>query len=320
MVEGDYPKSFKYLEDALEIAENLNDSNSLWMANHWIGHALAECCEFEKALYHLEKALKISMAANIPYSISVMKSCIANTVHNSQGRADLGYQINQESLRIAEESGDTLSKAEAYTSRGCSCYLKGFPDEAEGHLLKAVDYSERINYFCWSGPSSAGLGEIYFDKGEYQKSQDYYNKAISLLEHGRLWPSLINLYKIALVRAKAMNDEKDIDLESVYKYEDESKMKLYDGMMARYISEILFHVDDQQMSEAEDWIKKAIQTDKSNGTIWNLGRDYAHYAELFKWKGDQPKAKEILNKAIEIFKECSADGWVEKYGKVMAEL
>jgi tetratricopeptide (TPR) repeat protein len=117
-----------------------------------------------------------------------------------------------------------------------------------------------------------------------------------------------------------MNDEKNIDLESVYKYGDESKIKLYDGMMARYISEIIFQVDDQQMSEAENWIKKAIETDKRNGTIWNLGRDYAHYAELFKRKGDQPKAREKLNKAIEIFKECGADGWVKKTEDEMAAL
>jgi Tfp pilus assembly protein PilF len=92
-------------------------------------------------------------------------------------------------------------------------------------------------------------------------------------------------------------------------------MKLYDGMIARYISEILFHVDDQQMSEAEDWIKKAIETDKRNGTIWNLGRDYALCSELFKRKGDHSKSQENLNKAIEIFKECGAEGWVEKYEK-----
>ena len=97
-------------------------------------------------------------------------------------------------------------------------------------------------------------------------------------------------------------------------------MKLYDGMMARYIGEILFHIDDQQMSEAEDWIKKAIETDKKNGTIWNLGRDYAHYAELFKRKGNQPKAKKNLRKAIEIFKECGADEWVKKAEKELTLL
>ncbi len=51
-----------------------------------------------------------------------------------------------------------------------------------------------------------------------------------------------------------------------------------------------------------------------------LARDYALYAELFKRKGDTPKTQENLNKAIEIFKECGADGWVERYEKELAEL
>jgi hypothetical protein len=42
------------------------------------------------------------------------------------------------------------------------------------------------------------------------------------------------------------------------------------------------------------------------------------YAKLFKRKGELLKAKENLNKAIEILKECGADGWVEKYEKELA--
>jgi len=52
--------------------------------------------------------------------------------------------------------------------------------------------------------------------------------------------------------------------------------------------------------------------------MFNLCRDYALYAELFKRKGDRPKAQENLGKAIEIFKECGADGWVSKYEKELA--
>ena len=54
--------------------------------------------------------------------------------------------------------------------------------------------------------------------------------------------------------------------------------------------------------------------------MWNLAKDYALYADLFKRKDDLPKAKENLTKAIEIFKECVADGWVEKYEKELASL
>jgi hypothetical protein len=45
---------------------------------------------------------------------------------------------------------------------------------------------------------------------------------------------------------------------------------------------------------------------------WHLGRDYELYAELFRRKGDQTNSKENLYKAIEIFKQCGSDGWVEK--------
>ena len=74
----------------------------------------------------------------------------------------------------------------------------------------------------------------------------------------------------------------------------------------------------QHFSEAEDWIQKAIEAHSKNGMMWHLGRNYALYAELFKRRGDQSKAKESLAKAIDIFEECGSDGWVKKYEEELA--
>ena len=63
-----------------------------------------------------------------------------------------------------------------------------------------------------------------------------------------------------------------------------------------------------------------LSADEHKSQISCYGRDYALYAELFKRKGDQSKAKENLIKAIDILKECGADGWVEKYQKKLATL
>jgi len=49
-----------------------------------------------------------------------------------------------------------------------------------------------------------------------------------------------------------------------------------------------------------------------------LGRDYWVYAELFKRKGNRSKVKENVSKAIEIVRECGADGWAEKYEKELS--
>jgi class 3 adenylate cyclase/tetratricopeptide (TPR) repeat protein len=308
----DYPKAFQYLQGALKIAEELKDFVTLWVASHWMGHALAESCEFESALGYLERDLKISTLANIPWSISIMKSCIAMTVYCNQGKTDLAYQTSHDGLRLAEESGDTLSKAEAYTSCGICCYGRGYMNEAERHLMDGIAFSERIKYYAINLLANYYLGEIYFDRREYPKSQHYFNKSIALLEQSRVWPSRINLGKILLARAKVMNNDKAINLDALYECAERNKVKLQDGLMARGIGHILMNIDDDHITEAEHWIQKAIEADQRNRMMFHLGKDYALYADFFKRKGERLKARENLGKAIEIFKECGADGWVEK--------
>jgi tetratricopeptide (TPR) repeat protein len=236
------------------------------------------------------------------------------------GKIDLAYQVSNEALRIAEESGDIYSKALSHSAYGFSHYGKGFLEKAVKHLLKGAEFCKRVNNPLWDSIARYYLGDAYFDMGEYQESQNYYSEALSIFEQNNILPSFSNLFKIGSARAMIMNNEKDIDLESVYECHEKRTYRLLDGWMARYVAEILLNIDDQHVSEAEAWIKKAIEADRRNDMRWYLGRDYALYAELFKRKGDQPKARENLGNAIEILKECSADGWVEKYEKELAAL
>ena len=99
-----------------------------------------------------------------------------------------------------------------------------------------------------------------------------------------------------------------------------TRKKNYNSWTYRYIIEILLNLNDQHFSVAQDFIEKAIEGDEKNDMKWFLAKDYLLYADLLKRKGDPLKAKKNLNKSIEIFKECGADGWVEKYEKELASL
>ena len=149
--------------------------------------------------------------------------------------------------------------------------------------------------------------------GKYEIAMNYYDKAIWLHELSKLLPSFINLYKIAKARATILNKTQHIDINELHGLYNNNNIKWLEGWMARLISEILLNIDDQHISEAEEWINKAIMADNRNGTRWHLATDYAVYGDLLKRKGDQSGAKENLNKAIGVFKECGAEGWVEKY-------
>ena len=95
---------------------------------------------------------------------------------------------------------------------------------------------------------------------------------------------------------------------------------MYESWYLRSMGEILLNIDDQHVSEAESWIQKALEAATRNGMRWELGRDYASYAELFRRKGDGSKAKENMGKAIEIMKECGGDGWVKRYEEELARM
>ncbi len=316
-VEEDFFKASKYLQDAIKISGEVKDIVSLFFANVWFGYNLYYNSEFEKAIYHFGKALDINVAVNNLWGISLMKAALSAAV-NHQGKVNLGYQISNEALRIAEESGDIYSKAGAYVAHGISCFLMGSLEDAKKYLLKSINFGNRINWFMISAEAHTFLGNTYFSLGQYHKAEGHYKKAVSFIEQNRILPSLMNFNKTGTARAKVMNNKKDIELEPLYSYVEYNNVKLYDGWIQRYIGEILLNLDDQHMNEAEDWIEKAIEADERNGMQWHLGQDYALYAEMFKRKSNRLKAKENLNKAIEILKECGADGWVEKTEKDLA--
>jgi class 3 adenylate cyclase/tetratricopeptide (TPR) repeat protein len=319
-VDEDLPLALKYLEEALEIARQINHNFSLQSSNYWLGCTLAFMCEFEKALKHFGEALDIQEKANEFTGVSVTKSCLSYLAYVQQGNLDLAHKNCDEALHLAEEIGDVFPKAFVYTNYGVTCYCKGLFQEAETNVLKGVGFCEKINYFTWNVFSQLYLGEIYFDGEQYEKAKHHYGKSIMLHDQKRQMRSLINLNRIGLAKAKVMNNEKDIDLGSLFGYVAENKIEHCSGVMRRGIGQVLLNIDNHNISEAENWIEKAIEADHKNRMMWHLGRDYALYAELFKRKGDQTKAKENLNKAIDILKKCGADGWVEKYERELAEL
>ena len=318
-VEENYPEASKALEKAFKISEEVKDIITSVLANFWLGCALGFNCEFERSTNYFQRAIDVNLAVKNLWGIAAMKSALSYFSYYQNGKIDLQFQTTQEALRIAEESGDIYSKALGYTSHGISCYGKGLLEEAQKHLLKGAELCEKINYHAWNAAARFSLGETYFETGDFKRSKEHYEKGSWALENIRSYPSWANLAKVGLARSKVMNKERDVNLESLYDLSRNNKVKVVEGWIQRYIGEILLHIDDQHLSESEHWIQKAIEADQRNRMMFNLGKDYALYADLFKRKSDRLKAQENLGRAIEIFKECGADGWIEKYEKELAQ-
>ena len=57
---------------------------------------------------------------------------------------------------------------------------------------------------------------------------------------------------------------------------------------------------------------------RENRTLFEFGRDYLVYSTILRRKEEESQDQESLHRAIEIFKDCGADGWVKKYEEEMA--
>ncbi len=316
-VEEDYVQGMEYMVQALEFSEETKDFFSLWNACYILGTALSWNCDFQKSLDYFQKSLDLSMAAQSPMGISSAK---INTGVNYlfQGKMDRAYQISREALDIAEASGDIYIKGMAHSYYGTACYYRGFFEEAEDHLLRGVGLCENSSHFTWGSWASAFLGDMYFDLGRFEKSVESYQKAFSFLEKKRFGPSWLNLIRVAIVRAKVLHGDSGVSLSEVLKFFSQNKNKGFSGWIAQYTAEILFHLSEQLLPQAREWADKAVALDRENGMQLLLGRDYLLSARIWNRMGHSARAREDMIRAIEIFQQCGAEGYLKKASQDLA--
>lgn len=317
--EEKYSEGVKDLEKALTNSEQIGDFISLWLAYYLLGSIQFQYCEFEKSLYHLFKAQELSEFAKNTTGMCFVLSTMSYS-YFYVGNTNAAYETGRKSLDLVNESNDIYILAVAYTAYGMSCFSKGFLVEAENSLTKAVSVIDRIKHAIWGPGACSYLGDVFFHKKEFEKAQSWYNKTLTIFQETSQFPSWINSTKIAVASAQVMMDRKNFHLQSIYAHAEKIKMVSEKCFASYRVGQILINLGEKYFTEAEDWISVTIALAKKYNTTWLLARSYALYAELNKRRGDQAKAKETLGNSIAIFKHCSADGWVKKYEKELAEL
>jgi class 3 adenylate cyclase/tetratricopeptide (TPR) repeat protein len=321
-VEEDLSKGVPYLKDVFKIAAKVGDFVSLYFGNIVLGPILAHNYQFEESMTCLQTALDLSVMANNLTGIAYSKSPMAMT-NCLQGKIDLALQVSKEMLQAAAESGDVLTKQPGYAAYGTACYYKGRLDEAERYILESLAYHEKTSQAAWGGYAAGFLGWTYHDMGNFGQAKKYHQHCVSILEDARILPSWVNCHKLWVKMNRILNGEPDIDIHKLgglVKAHEKNRLAMSKSFESRCIGEIFLHIDDHHMTEAEEWIRRSIDFDVMHAIPWNLGKDHTLYADWFKKKGDIQGAKEQLTKAIDIFRECGADGWVEKYEKELVRI
>ena len=188
-----------------------------------------------------------------------------------------------------------------YVFHGISCFYKGFFAAAEEHLLKGIDLCERTQLHSFAAIGHQALGYVYFETGDYDKSQTHYQKAIQFRQKTGIFPSCINLNKMALARAALAAGKTDLDIPSLAQLLKTNKSKLYHGRMACHLADILFHLGETHFAEAESWLQAAILNHEQLGMKWDLASDYMIFAQLLKLQGRDGRGERLFEQGSVAF-------------------
>jgi class 3 adenylate cyclase/tetratricopeptide (TPR) repeat protein len=310
--EEDYNKGVELLVEAARTSEKIGDFISLWFASFNLIPQLSWNCEFEKGLKYYKKCQDLSKLANNPLGISTSASAVCASNYCYQGKLNLCYETSKHALDIAEEIDDIFAKGIANISHGVSLYFKGLPEGAEEYVLKGEGICEKINQIGWASWANTILGALYYDAGKYAIARDCHVKAISINEAAKWSPSWTSFNKLCLARIHIVSNSQPVNLDQLVEYYSLSKYKICRSWMARLIVEILLNTAGHALSDSENWVRKAIEANKMNGTKWLLAHDYTIYAELLRRQGNQLEARKKMEKAVATFTDCGAEGWVKK--------
>jgi len=308
LVEGNLPKAFDNFNHAQRLDETEPNLTSAFFVNHFMGLAYSLNCQFDEALNCFQKALEINDLARALWGVAAMKCMMSYFAFYVSGQISQSHSASREALALADQSGDIYSKALAHTCHGISSSGIGRVEEAMDHLTNGIAACEKIDLFFWNALAQSHLAELYFKIGEYAQSAVHYERVDSLLEDKRIIPYWVNLNRMCWAKARVMNNEKDIDLDTLAAYEHENLVPFCDGSMKRNLGEIYGLIDHRHLATAENWMKKAIASDQKNDMQYNLGLDVAAYAGLLRRKGDARKANKKEKEALEIFRKCGSDG------------
>lgn len=318
MVEEDFRGAFDPLGQALDLANEMNDILSSTQARYWLGLGQAMHCEFKKAEHQLIKVLEVNEAIGSQWGTSSLKSVLSYFVFYPQGKVDLGLETSKNAVRIANESRDTYTKSIAYIVHGVFCYCKGQFDKAMTYLSKGVELSEKCNFFSWNALAQFCMGDYLYEIGEYIKSTACFEKSIQKVTESNVGPSWCNIGRIGIARNITLSGGKDFDLDSLASRVSDFKITFYQGWICRTLFEAFINAGEADFSKIKIWILNAIQADSENGMRFSLGKDYLVYAEQLVKANEPRKAKENLKRAIDIFQECGAIGWVKKAQNIKA--
>lgn len=314
---GDRKKSIKCFEKALEIAlDNGYMDTALWVYND-AGMLPDE--EHEKILEYLEKGLELAKKVGDILWMTWIGSNLAWTnIH--MGNINKAVLLMEESVALDRKAGNITHLSMSLDILGFAYQVLGEWDKSEQYRKDALSISQKLDDFQSIAGGYGHIGWLHFDKGEYAKAREFWEKTYEVFERHGAKSTQMGASRYAIPAYIELGEiEKAQNLiDDLHKYalevENKNLIATADVMRA-----MLFRAQKKWQESIEHFEKSLQEFEAIGARRWNVywfaKMVLCEYARAYlerDQEGDREKAHNLLNQALEIFQKMGAKKEIER--------
>ena len=317
---GKYDQAIQTLTKAAELCETAGHSEYAGLAYTFMQWTHLCKGDFGKVLTYKEEALR-TIEQRFNLRVNVWALAAASWAYTYLGRWDEAVREGQEALRVAEEFSDNSLICFAAS-------IISFALNSKGDLGQAIEYGELAVHKAATPADKVWaqgfLTWVRCRSGEAHRAIEVLAQIVSIQKAGRFRMGETG-YTVELGEGYWLAENYDKatqTLQAGLELADSTGYKLCIGWAHRLLGEIALKTNPVQVVEplAVHHFEKSIDLLRGIKAENHLALAYAGYGQLHKQRGNMPRAREYLTKALEIFERLGTLIEPDKVRKELAEL
>lgn len=181
LLQGHYKEARLYLEIAANFFETIEDQIGISKVYGDLGNLYFRQGKYNEAKSHFIRSIEINQGLDRSTPNSPIVANLGLTYMN-QGEYDEGIRWLQQQLELCRKENDRKGMAGLYTNMGILYFEKGDYDSAGDSLEKGMHLAEELGDKQLTSIAIGCLGSVFERKGYYQKAMENFQKDLQIAE------------------------------------------------------------------------------------------------------------------------------------------
>jgi class 3 adenylate cyclase/predicted ATPase len=304
--QGDYDSALDMCQEALRIAQSLDEVAVLARAYNLLGHITRLSGQSAMAIKDFEMGLGLYERAGDLHGQAMSHNLIAN-VYFDTGHWQAAHERYRQARSAFDLLGDVYNRAFADNNLGGIALNQGRLDEALDDYHSALEALARIGGSEYVlGVLHNNLGAAYVRRGEIEAGRDHLFTGLHYFERTQSRDFLPELYRHLAEAALAAGEYAAAEQHSqqALAAARELAMRNEEGNAQRVLGQV--RAAQQQWPEAEQLLKDSLSALEEARDIYEAARTRLALAQIRCAQGRCGEALKLLDQCVEVFSRLSA--------------